>query len=168
MNVNPGHSNGGGYRVPLAYALSQPPGSPWTATNPIGYTISTMGTLNTGPANYVPTQWLNHEGHPGWQIPQITAILNKSLSTNPAKPDLITIHLGTNDCDAKTPTTEMEDRMNTLLAEILATTPTSQVFVADIIATGDGFNDCIVDFARSSVFVHRKFVCKGLESHVLP
>lgn len=43
----------GGYRVPLAWALSQ-----------AGYNVTTMGTLKTGPS-YVPEQWISHEGHPG-------------------------------------------------------------------------------------------------------
>lgn len=45
----------GGYRIPLAWALSQ-----------AGYNVTTMGTLRTGPS-YVPRQWLHHEGHDGWR-----------------------------------------------------------------------------------------------------
>ena len=80
-----------------------------------------MGTLKTGP-NYVPEQWIRHEGHPGWRFDQvmfdgtfdrmldrfrwdlrsnarqIDGILNKSFATSAKQPDLITIHLGTNDC----------------------------------------------------------------------
>lgn len=61
-----------------------------------------MGTLITGPI-YTPAQWHRHEGHPGWQINEVDEILNKSLATSARPPDLITIHLGTNDCDAKVP-----------------------------------------------------------------
>ena len=43
----------GGYRVPLAWALSQH-----------GMNVTTMGTLTTGPA-YVPAAWTHHEGQ--WQ-----------------------------------------------------------------------------------------------------
>jgi hypothetical protein len=56
-----------------------------------------MGTLKTGPA-YVPEQWISHDGHPGWRYDQIDALLNKSLATNPNPPQLVTVHLGTNDC----------------------------------------------------------------------
>lgn len=52
-------SDAGGYRVPLAWALSQ-----------AGFNVSTMGTLTTGPA-YVPPAWLRHEGHPGWRLDQV-------------------------------------------------------------------------------------------------
>ena len=42
-------ADAGGYRVPLAWSLSQQ-----------GYNVSTMGTIHTGPA-YVPAQWTAHE-----------------------------------------------------------------------------------------------------------
>ena len=84
------HADSGSYRVPLAFALTQHPlGSP----DNVGYNISTMGTLTTGPP-YVPAAWLKHEGHPGWQINTIDNILNRSLATSPVPPDLVTIHLG--------------------------------------------------------------------------
>ena len=85
-----------------------------------------MGTLHTGPT-YTPTQWHKHEGHPGWQINMIDNILNKSLATSPVPPDLITIHLGTNDCSANVSVVNMMDRMNSLLDHIFAATPKSQV-----------------------------------------
>ena len=85
------HADSGSYRVPLALALTQHPlGSP----DNVGFNISTMGTLTTGPP-YVPAAWLKHEGHPGWQINTIDNILNQSLATSPVPPDLVTIHLGT-------------------------------------------------------------------------
>ena len=84
------HADSGSYRVPLALALTQHPlGSP----DNVGFNISTMGTLTTGPP-YVPAAWLKHEGHPGWQINTIDNILNRSLATSPVAPDLVTIHLG--------------------------------------------------------------------------
>jgi len=85
------HHDGGGYRVPLAFALSQPAlGDPSNA----GFNITTMGTDQTGPS-YVPSSWLRHCGFPGWTIPMIDNFLPKALASNPSRPDLITIHLGT-------------------------------------------------------------------------
>lgn len=98
------HLDSASYRVPLALALSQHPlsaqGKRFSGQSPasVGFNISTMGTLTTGPP-YVPAAWLNHEGHPGWQINTIDNILNKSLATSPVPPDLITIHLGA--CEAR-------------------------------------------------------------------
>jgi hypothetical protein len=85
------HHDGGGYRVPLAFALSQPAlGDPSNA----GFNITTMGTDQTGPA-YVPSSWLRHCGFPGWTIPMMDNFLPKAFASNPSRPDLITIHLGT-------------------------------------------------------------------------
>ena len=70
-------------------------------------------------SRYVPQSWLKHEGHPGWQINTIDNILNKSLATSAVAPDLITIHLGTNDCDAKVTPKAMVQRMDSLLAHIM-------------------------------------------------
>jgi hypothetical protein len=84
------HADGGGYRVPLAFALTQPAlGDPANE----GFNISTMGTDTTGPP-YVPAQWLKHCGFPGWTIPMIKNFLPQAFASNPARPDIITIHLG--------------------------------------------------------------------------
>eukprot|EP00040_Diaphanoeca_grandis_P004921 m.30595 g.30595 ORF g.30595 m.30595 type:complete len:245 (-) comp16314_c0_seq1:99-833(-) len=152
------HSNGGGYRVPVAYALSQPPlGAP----SGIGYNVSTMGTLETGPS-YVPQQWLKHEGHPGWQINTVDGILNKSFATSPTLPDLITIHLGTNDCNANVSPQDMVTRMNSLLGHIFAKSPKSQVFLADVIATGNVWNSCIKAFNPLVPDIISSWVAKGM------
>lgn len=78
--------NAGGYRVPLAWTLAQ-----------LNYNVSTMGTLTNG-GDDTPPQWHHHEGHPGWRWDQVDDILDQSLETSPTPPDLVTIHLGTNDC----------------------------------------------------------------------
>lgn len=138
------HSDSGGYRVPLAFALSQAPLGP--PSQP-GMNLTTMGTLSTGPPT-VPSQWQRHEGHPGWQINTVDQILNKSLATSPKAPDLITIHLGTNDCNAKTSTDDMVARMNLLLSHIQAGAPRSQVYLASVISTGNPWDDCIQEFNK--------------------
>ena len=51
-----------------------------------------MGTLSTGPKT-VPREWLHHDGHDGWRIDQVDAILNQSLASSATPPDVITIHL---------------------------------------------------------------------------
>lgn len=158
------HSDSGGYRVPLAYALSQAPlGSPAG----VGFNVSTMGTQTTGPA-YVPRQWLNHEGHPGWQINTVDGILNKSLATSPQRPDLITIHLGTNDCNAGVSTSAMTQRMDSLLGHILAQSPASHVFLADVIATGNSWNACIKSFNDVVPNITAEWVAKGMKIEFVP
>ena len=111
----------GGYRVPLAWALSQQ-----------GYNVSTMGTLTTGPS-YVPEQWIRHEGHPGWRFDQIDRILNESFATSSRLPDLITIHLGTNDCGQKLTVSTIEKNANSLLEHIYLKAPKAKVYIASMI-----------------------------------
>ena len=118
----------GGYRVPLAWALSQ-----------AGYNVSTMGTLTTGPS-YVIDQWKRHEGHPGWRFDQIDTLLNQSFATNAKPPDLITIHLGTNDCGQKLTVPAIEANANLMLTHILAKAPKAVVHMASMI----GFPHCPV------------------------
>jgi lysophospholipase L1-like esterase len=111
----------GGYRVPLAWSMSQS-----------GYNVSTMGTLVTGPA-YVPSQWTHHEGHPGWRYDQIDELLNKSFATSAQPPDLITIHLGTNDCGQKLTVPTIEKNANLLLTHIYEKAPRAMVYMASMI-----------------------------------
>eukprot|EP01052_Picozoa_sp_SAG31_P009117 SAG31_NODE_473_length_15222_cov_4.788005_2_plen_248_part_00 len=112
----------GGYRVPLAWALSQ-----------AGYNVSTMGTLKSGP-EYVPEQWIHHEGHPGSRFDNIDDILNKSMATSTTPPDLVTIHLGTNDC--ATPglaVSVIENNAHTLLRHVFEKAPNATVYMASMI-----------------------------------
>ncbi len=136
------HNTSGGYRVPLAFALSQAPlGDP----SLLGFNISTMGTATTGPS-YAPSQWFNHCGFPGWTISQIDNFLPNAFASNPARPDLITIHLGTNDCNGGHSLAQMTSDMNSLLNHTFLDSPLSHVFLADVIATGNSWNTCIVAF----------------------
>eukprot|EP00038_Savillea_parva_P009950 m.186897 g.186897 ORF g.186897 m.186897 type:complete len:278 (+) comp16901_c0_seq1:37-870(+) len=158
------HSDTGGYRVPLAMALTQHPlGSP----DLVGFNITTMGTLETGPP-YVPRQWLKHEGHPGWQIPQITSLLPKSLATSPVPPDLVTIHLGTNDCNGNVPPSTMVERMNALLAALNASVPKAQIFLGDVIATGNAWNACIEAYNKMVPEIVSNWTSNGQMVHYVP
>ena len=75
--------------------------------------MSTVGTLKTGPA-YVPASWQNHEGHPGWRIDQLDEPTERAkwVATNP---DIITIHLGTNDCYQNYQPATLATKMRSLL-----------------------------------------------------
>jgi lysophospholipase L1-like esterase len=119
-------NDAGGYRVPLAWALSQR-----------GINVSTMGTLQTGPA-YVPASWLRHEGHPGARIDQIGALLEQSLASAGGRlPDVVTIHLGTNDCGQNASqhniTAVMLQRLDSLLSKLHAGAPSAVTYLASII-----------------------------------
>ena len=133
------HATSGGYRAPLAFALSQAAlGDPTQE----GFNITTMGTATTGPA-YVPAQWLKHCGFPGWTIQRMDGFLPQAFASSPSRPDLITIHLGTNDCNQGHPAQQLVEDMNSLLNHTHLISPRSHVFLADTLATGQPFNTCI-------------------------
>mmetsp|Transcript_31162 Transcript_31162/g.81716 ORF Transcript_31162/g.81716 Transcript_31162/m.81716 type:complete len:261 (+) Transcript_31162:92-874(+) len=158
------HSDSAGYRIPLALALSQHPlGSPAN----VGFNLSTMGTLTTGPP-YVPKQWLAHEGHPGWQINMVDGILNKSLATSVQPPDLVTIHLGTNDCNGGVSPADMVSRMNSLLLHLAAKAPTAQVFLGDVIATGNAWNSCILEYNKLVPGIVTTWAGHGMSIYYVP
>ena len=158
------HDTGGGYRVPLAFALSQPAlGAP---TNE-GFNVSTMGTAQTGPS-YVPSAWTRHCGFPGWTIPMIDNFLPKAFASSAALPDLITVHLGTNDCNqGHTPATMVSD-MNSLLTHTFATAPAAHVFLADTIATGMSFNDCVTAWDAEVPAIVAAWAAKGFAITFVP
>jgi len=127
-----------GYRVPLAYALTQQ-----------GFDVSTMGTLTNGPASWVSPQWLHHEGHPGLTIANVLdgGHLNKSFahpSADGKLPGLITVHMGTNDCAVRfkhgrhgpltrNSPTQIAEEADKLLAELYKLAPKARVFIASVI-----------------------------------
>lgn len=73
----------------------------------------------------------------------IDNFLPKAFASNAAKPDLITIHLGTNDCGQGHPVATMVSDMHALLNHTFAASPLSHVFLADTIANGTPQNTCI-------------------------
>ena len=158
------HSEGGGYRVPLAFALSQPAlGAP----NQTGFNVTTMGTAQTGPA-YVPAAWTRHCGFPGWTIPRMDYYLPTAFASNAARPDLITIHLGTNDCAENHTVVQMVAGMHSLLNHTFATAPAVHVFLADTIATGMSFNTCVTAWDAEVPAIVTAWAAKGFAITFVP
>ena len=158
------HNDCGGYRIPLAFALSQPAlGDPSNA----GFNLTTMGTATTGPPT-VPSQWLKHCGFPGWTIPMIDNFLPKAFASSPQLPDLITIHLGTNDCNGGHATAQMVSDMNSLLNHTFQMSPRSHVFLADTIATGMSFNPCIVSWNAQVPTIVAAWASRGMTLTFVP
>ena len=106
----------GSYRIPVAQALEQ-----WNITT------TTVGSLTAGPTSS-PAVGQHHEGHPGWTIEQVASI---SAQWTKTKPDVITIHLGTN--DNREPSASAVASLRALLGTIDAALPTADVFVASIL-----------------------------------
>lgn len=120
-----------------------------------------MGTEATGPA-YVPAQWLRHCGFPGWTISKIDNFLPRAFASSPQRPDIITIHLGTNDCNEGHSMPQMVADMNSLLGHIFEASPKSHVFLADTIASAFAWNTCIVAYNGQVPSIVSAWQAKGM------
>ena len=108
----------GGYRVPL-----------WASLAAAGSNISFVGSLRNGPA-WAPPAATAHEGHPGWTTSQIIQILPTWVAY---RPDVIVVHLGTNDVGQNHSLPRMLTDMTWLLGNISSALPAARVFLCTII-----------------------------------
>jgi len=75
----------------------------------------------------------HHEGHAGFQI---TNIVNQGMAVNwlaAAKPDIVTIHLGTNDVNMGKTLPEIMAAFSKLMEQLRQSKPTMKIIVAKII-----------------------------------
>jgi lysophospholipase L1-like esterase len=91
-----------------------------------GLKVDFVGSRHSGTFGDV-----DHEGHPGWTIEQINDILADRLDT--FRPDVILMHLGTNDCRHDTGAAAAPAAYRTTMEIIKAHAPAAVVFVAKII-----------------------------------
>jgi lysophospholipase L1-like esterase len=139
---------GGGYRARLHLLL-----------NNAGDSFNLVGSLtsNSTPALVASDQHY-HEGHSGFRIDQIEGDLTGLVSSDPAFdtsngghwldggiavgrppifPDLILLHIGTNDANQGRTSTQMQASLQSLLTKIRTTRPNAQVIVASLILRTD-------------------------------
>jgi len=126
----------GGYRTRL-----------YSDLHDAGYSFSFVGTSTENPSSLLSQAGqTHHEGHPGYRIDQIANNLDGdggsgSFSNNnggfwfhkPAPPDVILLHIGTNDIIQNFRTSTMAQRLDQLIGQIVADSPTSRIFVSSII-----------------------------------
>ena len=118
-----------GYRVRLFEALS--------ATSRPG-TWQFVGTQRTGPADCGSGGACQHEGHPGWRTTDLSAIVNSTLG--PLQPDLILLHIGTNDigrnnyATAAEAATATSTNLRALIEQLFIVIPGAHIFLASILA----------------------------------
>jgi lysophospholipase L1-like esterase len=77
----------------------------------------------------------DHEGHSGWRIDQLTAQIDGWLATS--RPDVILLHIGTNDMNQNVDIANAPTRLGTLLDRIYADLPSVTVLVAAVVPAGD-------------------------------
>ncbi|MFG1604863.1 GDSL-type esterase/lipase family protein [Actinoplanes sp. NPDC049265] len=77
----------------------------------------------------------DNEGHSGWRIEQITASIDGWLATS--RPDVVLLHIGTNDMNQNFDVAGAPGRLGTLLDHIHAGAPSAVVLVAQIVPALD-------------------------------
>jgi hypothetical protein len=127
----------GGYRARL-----------YSDLHSAGYSFTFVGTqmTNTSPTLRQAGQ-THHEGHSGYQINQIANNLDRndgSAGNNggfwfhkPAPPEVILLHIGGNEILQGLPTSTTAQRLDKLIGQIVADSPTSLLFVSSLQAFKD-------------------------------
>jgi len=113
-----------------------------------GQKITFTGSLLNGPTTVSGQPFpQRNEGHSGWGISEVTPFSGgnagiASVIPNPAlsaasggTPDIILLHIGTNDATSF-PATEMESDLQSLLDKLFANAPNALVVLAEIIPLG--------------------------------
>jgi lysophospholipase L1-like esterase len=118
----------GGYRIGL-----------WQRFGSGGFRVDFVGTQFNGPANLGDH---DHEGHPGWRIDQIDANIVNWMQT--FTPHTVLLHIGTNDVLQNFNVSTAPNRLSTLIDHITNTSPSTEVFVAQIIPLANASQDATV------------------------
>src|SRR5262245_6946233 len=121
LSVMPlGDSITDGYNVPGGYRINL-----WSSFQAIELDAVFVGSLSNGPPELGSRQ---HEGHTGWRIDQIADQTSGWLATY--QPDLILLHIGTNDILQSYYLESIGDRLSDLLDQVTDQLPESIVITA--------------------------------------
>lgn len=120
-SITDGSNVPGGYRINL-----------WRSLAAAGHLVDFVGTRSNGPAD-LPDH--DHEGHPGWRIDQIDAIITPIVRDT--TPRSVLIHVGTNDVLQNYDLAGAPARLSALVDHIRAAAPNADVFVSSLIPLSD-------------------------------
>jgi lysophospholipase L1-like esterase len=107
-----GSSTGNGYRAPL-----------WNRLAADGHPLDFVGTGRAGSMSDP-----DNEGHSGYRIDQIAALADASLTRY--RPNVVTLHIGTNDLNGSYQPSTAADRLRSLVNQVTAAAPDATVLVA--------------------------------------
>ncbi|MGK5683763.1 SGNH/GDSL hydrolase family protein [Actinoplanes sp. URMC 104] len=93
-----------------------------------GLDVDFVGSQRNGTAD---TPDPDNEGHPGWRIDQIAANVDGWLATY--RPDVVLLHIGTNDVSQGRNVTETSMRLSALIDQIRADLPDAEIFVQKLV-----------------------------------
>ncbi|CAL8581783.1 hypothetical protein XPA_007467 [Xanthoria parietina] len=106
-------------------------------------TVTYVGSQGTAP--------LLHEGHPGWIITDVDTVAGVSL---PSRPNVVLIHVGTNDLLTNNNIDQAPDRLGTLIDHVISVAPDAVVLVSQLIPSSrPGAFDKFVTFNARVVSV---------------
>jgi lysophospholipase L1-like esterase len=97
-----------------------------------GYELDYVGSLRNGDSS-LPDK--DHDGHSGWRIDEINGSIGGWLNTY--DPDVILLHIGTNDIFQDASASVMTSRLDTLLNTIFSRKPDVTILVASLIPLRD-------------------------------
>lgn len=101
----------------------------WKNITSNGFTVDFVGSMTGGPSDLGDK---NHEGHSGWRIDQISNNINTWMDTY--KPQIVLLHIGTNDISQKYDLNNAPARLSDLIDKICAKLPSNgKLYVATII-----------------------------------
>lgn len=120
-----GTANLGGYRGPL-----------YTLLTNAGYTPDFVGT-QTGNSSLLADP--DHQGHGGWRIAQLDANVEAWFAAI-ADPDVILLHIGTNDFGANDNISTAINRLDALILKMATLRPNANIIVTNLMERGEPAN----------------------------
>ena len=119
----------GGYREPLYHVLTN-----------LGYTVDFIGTQTGNATNTLPE--INHEGHSGWKISDPSIGLYENILgwfASIADPDVILLHIGTNDDNGQTTFTNAVERLDALITRMAEAKPNAHIIVTSLLKRSSNY-----------------------------
>ncbi|GAA0372000.1 hypothetical protein GCM10009530_22690 [Microbispora corallina] len=109
-----------------------PPGTGYRASlwNQLADDVETLDFVGSVKTGQLPDT--DHEGHPGWRISQIDSLVS-DCTIRRYRPNVVTLHIGTNDMAQNDNVATAPDRLRALIDKITDISPSTTVFVATLI-----------------------------------
>ncbi|KAL9599414.1 MAG: hypothetical protein Q9219_003851 [cf. Caloplaca sp. 3 TL-2023] len=133
----------------------------FASTDGNGFRKTLYDTLRkTNTVNYVGSQGtapLKHEGHPGWIIKDVSNVATASLKS---RPNVVLVHVGTNDLLTNSAIDQAPDRIGGLIDHVHTIAPDAVILVSQILpTTRPGQFDNFVTFnARVASIINQRQV----------
>src|SRR4051794_37518542 len=125
-SITYGSGAAGGYRNQLFQTLTS-----------AGFNVDFVGTQVGNGVGTLPDS--DHEGHPGWIINQLDTNIQGWLGSI-ADPDVILLHIGTNDFGTGTDTVHAIDRLDGLITKIANLRPYAHIIVTNLMERNEPYN----------------------------